>query len=133
MADVEIELLKQELATLTGAVNALGLKVDHIMAMQLQITRLQEQQENSRAAIDRSFKAIEEIKDKSNKTESDLSRAISFVKGSIMVGALLFAFAQWWVLEQLQDMKVIKSDVPVIERRLSLVERDIQRDWSGEQ
>jgi len=126
--DGDIQVLKGEIAGLTRAVDQLGAqlgaKVDVIIAMQVQLGRLQEQSDQNRLSIDRAFVDIRSNEDLSEQTDSKLKGAMSFIRGAVCVGALLFAFAQWYTLERLDNIKSNTEALVAIERRLNWIETE---------
>jgi hypothetical protein len=107
--DGAIQVLKAEIVSLTRAVDQLGAhlgaKVDVIIAMQVQMGRLQEQSDQNRISIDRAFADIRSNESLSEQTEGKLERAMSFIRGAVYVGAVLFVFAQWYTLDRLDNIK----------------------------
>lgn len=129
--ELELPVLRAELSALTRAVDMLGAqlgaKVDQVVSMQVQLVRLQEQQTQSQQAIDRAFMEVRDVESMSKDTDGKVTKALSFVRGSIVVGALLFAFIQWYTLDRLDVIKANSESLVVIERRLSWLEHELGR------
>lgn len=130
MTDVhtDIEVLRAEIGGLRATVSEVGAKMDMLIAMQVQLVGLQKDIEHTRASVDRAFDALRSTKNMAAETDSRLSKAISTWKGAAAVGVILFGFAQWYVLQQLQIIKDTTTTVSAIERRLHYIEAKL---WPG--
>lgn len=133
MTDVhtDIEVLRTEIGGLRATVSEVGAKMDMLIAMQVQLVVLQKDIEHTRASVDRAFDAIRSTKSLAAETDGRLSKVISTWKGAAGVGIILFGFAQWYVLQQLQVIKDTTMTVSAIERRLHYVEAKVWPDTSG--
>ena len=133
MADVQvdIEVLRTEIGALRTNVSEVGAKMDMLLAMQVQIVGLQKDIEHTRASVDRAFDGLRTTKDLAVLTESRLSKVISAGRGAALVASLLFAFAQWYVMQQLETIKGTSTSVSAIERRLHYIEAKIWPDVAG--
>lgn len=129
--NVDIEVLRSEIGALRSNVSEVGAKMDMLLAMQVQLVGLQKDIEHTRASVDRAFEGLRTTRDLALATESKLSRAISAVRGAAFVGAILFAFAQWYVLQQIQVVKGASDAIVAIERRLHYIEAKIWPDVVG--
>lgn len=129
--DGDIRELKGELAGLARSVDQLGAqlgaKIDILVAMQVQLGRMQEQTDQNRQAIDRAFSDIRDNEELSKETDSKVNKAISFVRGLMMAGALLFAFAQWYTIGRLDVIDATSEKLAIIDRRLSWIEVEVGR------
>ena len=133
MADVhtDIEVLRAEIGGLRATVSEVGAKMDMLIAMQVQLVGLQKDIEHTRASVDRAFDALRSTKNLAESTEGRLTKAISTWKGAAAVGVILFAFAQWYVLQQLQIIKDTAMTVSAIERRMHYIEAKVWPDKTG--
>ena len=133
MADVhtDIEVLRAEIGGLRATVSEVGAKMDMLIAMQVQLVGLQKDIEHTRASVDRAFDALRSTKNLAEATEGRLTKAISTWKGAAAVGVILFAFAQWYVLQQLQVIKDTAMTVSAIERRMHYIEAKVWPDTTG--
>lgn len=127
----DIEVLKTEMRSLQAAVSEVGLKIDMLLSMQVQIGRMQEQHDSTKQAVDRAFSSLRETNNRVQTTESTVHKVLSFVKGGALVGALLFGFAQWYVMQQLTAINRIDADLSIIDRRMISVESKIWPDTVG--
>ena len=93
-----------------------------VLSMQVQLVRLQEQHDHTRQALDRAFSTIRDTRARSDDTENKVIRMLSFVRGGAAVGAVLFAFTQWYVLEQLAALQQVVDRVSAIDRRVISIE-----------
>lgn len=123
--DAELEVVKSELAGLIRSVDQLTVRVETIMQMQVAITRLQTQHDQNREEIGRCLVQIQEVRRKADDNESSLNRAVAFVRGMLAVGALLFAFAQWYTMQQIDTIRANSETLATIDRRLSWAEHEI--------
>lgn len=119
---IDIEVMKTELLELRNDIHQIGTKMDVIIQMQVSITQLQERHETQRGALDRAFTALKENRNRAEETTAHLHRVMGFVKGGLAVGALLFAFAQWYVLQQIDKLEQTSKAFTVVDRRLTYVE-----------
>lgn len=120
----DVEVLKSEMRGLQAGMSDLSAKMDMLISMQVQMVRLQEQQESTRQGLDRAFSSIRETRQASTAMETQVHKALSFVKGGALVGALLIAFVQWYVIDQINTLKAV-------ERRLTAVETKLWPDVAG--
>jgi phage shock protein A len=127
----DIEVLRTEIGALRANVSEVGAKMDMLLSMQVQLVGLQKDIEHTRASVDRAFDGLRTAKDLAVSTDSKLSKAISAGRGAALVGAVLFAFAQWYVLQQLQAIKDTAASVTAVERRLHYIEAKIWPDTAG--
>lgn len=127
----DIEVLKTEMRGLQTAISEVGSKMDMLLGMQVQIVRLQEQHDSTKQSVDRAFSSIRDMGGRVQTTESTVHKVLSFVKGGALVGALLFGFAQWYVMQQLAAINRIDADLSVIDRRMIAVEAKIWPDTIG--
>ncbi|MNO26513.1 hypothetical protein D3C76_163670 [compost metagenome] len=125
---IDIEVMKSELSDLRTDVHQIVAKMDIVLQMQVSITQLQERHETHKSAQDRSFTAIKENKAKADKTADELSRVISFVKGGVAIGVVLFAFAQWYTLQQITKIERASEAFIIIDRRLTFIESKLWPD-----
>ena len=134
MADVhtDIEVLRAEIGGLRATVSEVGAKMDMLIAMQVQLVGLQKDIEHTRASVDRAFNALRSTKSLAEATEVRLTKAISAWKGAAAVGVILFGFAQWYVLQQLQIIKDTAATVSAIERRMHYIEAKVWPDKTGD-
>jgi hypothetical protein len=124
----DIEVLKEKVTTIQGAVTEVGTKMDVLLDLQIQLVTLQVQHDNTRDSLDRAFKHIHTVREEATETEGRLSRFISFVRGGAIVGAFLLGFAQWYILQQLAMLQDIADHAENFNLRLTLIERKIWPD-----
>lgn len=129
--NTDVEVLKAEMRNLQTSVSEVGAKMDMILGMQVQLVRLQEQHDHTRQAVDRAFDSIKTTRTRSEETESKVAKVLGFVRGGAAVGAILFAFAQWYVLQQLDVIKQVESSVGAIDRRVISIEARMWPDVAG--
>ncbi len=130
-AHTDIEVLRAEIGGLRATVSEVGAKMDMLIAMQVQLVGLQKDIEHTRASVDRAFDSLRSTKTLAEATEGRLAKAISTWKGAAAVGVILFGFAQWYVLQQLQIIKDTTATVSAIERRLYYIEAKVWPDTTG--
>lgn len=124
----DIEVLKTEVRGLHGAVSDIGAKMDVLLALQAQMVRLQEQHDNTRAALDRAFEAISNVKTTANSTEGRFIFWRGLFLGGAFVGSILFGFAQWYVLQQLHALNEVADQANGFNLRLTLMENKVWPD-----
>lgn len=129
--NTDIEVLRSEIGALRTNVSEVGAKMDMLLAMQVQLVGLQKDIEHTRASVDRAFDGLHSTKDLAVSTDNKLTKAISAGRGAALVGAFLFAFAQWYVLQQLEAIEASSKAVNAIERRLHYIEAKIWPDVAG--
>ena len=129
--NVDIEVLRSEIGALRTNVSEVGAKMDMLLAMQVQLVGLQKDIEHTRASVDRAFDGLRTTEELALTTESKLSRAVSAGRGAALVGAVLFAFAQWYVLQQLDVINGSAKALSAVERRLHYIEAKIWPDVAG--
>lgn len=127
----EIEILKVEMRGMVSSITQLGVKMDSMLAIQTQIVRLQEQQDNSRLAMDRAFTSIREVEVRADATEAKLTQSLSFIRGALFVSALVFSGLQWYVLKQFESVGKTNDMVVAIDRRLYTLETRVWPDLNG--
>ena len=121
----DIEVLKTEVHGLYRAVTDVATKIDMLLAMQVQLVRLQEQHDTTRQALDRAFDALRTVRTKADTTDSRLHAYIAFVRGGALVGAILFGAAQWYMLQQLSTLQEVAKHSNKVNMRLTLVEKQL--------
>lgn len=126
-----VEVLKSEMRGLQASVADIGAKMDLLLSMQVQIVRLQEQQDNTKEAVTRVFSNMREDRQRIGQTESTVHRTLSFVRGGALVGAVLFAFAQWYVLQQLNVIDKLDTTMGAVDRRVITIESRLWPDIAG--
>jgi hypothetical protein len=124
----DIEVLKNEVHSLSGTVASIGAKMDLVLQMQLQIVQLNERQEHQRQALDRAFGAIKETRVTADKAQTDISKILSFVRGGAIGGAALFSFAQWYVYVRLDQIDAMQTSLFTLDRRMSHIESKVWPD-----
>lgn len=129
--DTDVEVLKAEMRNIQTSMSEVGAKLDVLLGMQIQLVRLQEQHDHTRQALDRAFSSLKDTKDRSEETEGRVAKALSFVRGGALVGAMLFGFAQWYVLQQLEIIKQVEANVTAIDRRIISIEARVWPDVAG--
>jgi hypothetical protein len=125
---IDIQVMKSELTELRNDVHQIGAKMDVILQMQVAISQLQERHETQKGALDRAFSAIKENKHRSDSTNSELSRWVSFIKGGAAVAALLYGFTQWYMLQQIDKLEKTSGAYFSLDRRITFVETKIWPD-----
>lgn len=125
---VDIEVMKAEMATIREAIQNVGAKMDVVLQMQITLTQLQERTEHSRLALDRAFTSIREIKSSVELVSSEQSRAMGFVKGGAAIGVILFAFAQYYMGQQINSLKEVTDAFVAMDRRLVFIETKLWPD-----
>ena len=129
--NTDVEVLKADMRNLQTSVSEVSAKMDMLLSMQVQLARLQEQHDHTRQAVDRAFNSLKDTRDRSEQTEGKVAKALSFVRGGALVGALLFGFAQWYVLQQLEIIKQVEANVTAIDRRIISIEARAWPDVAG--
>jgi hypothetical protein len=114
----DVEVLKSELRGLQASMSDLSAKMDMMISMQVQLVRLQEQQDSIRQALDRAFVSIREHRVAASAVETHLHKAMGFIKGGALVGALLIGFVQWYVIDQINTLKAVERRVTIVESKL---------------
>lgn len=127
----DIEVLRSEIGALRTNVSEVGAKMDMLLAMQVQLVGLQKDVEHTRLALDRAFDSLRSTRDQAVRTESTLTKTISTVRGAAIVATVLYAFVQWWVLQQFESFDRTVTAVNAVERRLHVVETKIWPDTVG--
>ncbi|MNH03035.1 hypothetical protein D3C79_622870 [compost metagenome] len=125
---IDIEVMKSELLELRNDVHQIGTKMDVIIQMQVSITQLQERYDTQRSALDRAFTALKENRNTAEETSAELQRVMSFIKGGTLIGVLLFSFAQWYVLQQIEKLERTAEAFITVDRRLTFIESRIWPD-----
>lgn len=129
--DTDVEVLKAEMRNIQTSMSEVGAKLDVLLGMQIQLVRLQEQHDHTRQSLDRAFSSLKDTKTRSEETEGKVAKALSFVRGGALVGAMLFGFAQWYVLQQLEVIKQVEANVTAIDRRIISIEARVWPDVAG--
>lgn len=128
MSPMEFGALRSDLENMRSLVEGISTKMDTLVTMQTTIVQLQERASAQQAAIDRAFTSIHEARQRADIAVTAINRSMAFVRGAAIVGTLLFAFAQWYVLQQLEDVKATKELVSISERRLGYIEARLWPD-----
>lgn len=128
----DIEGLRSELSLMRDVLQTIGAKLDTMASIQIMVAQLQERSEANRVSMDRAFTLIKEARERSNKTEMDVSRAMAFVKGGALIGTVLFSFAQWYTLQQIAAIQKSSEAIMAIDRRLVFVETKVWPERIGE-
>lgn len=124
----DIEVLKTEVRGLHSAVSDIGTKMDILLALQVQMVRLQEQHDNTRQALDRAFEAISNVKTTANSTEGRFIFWRGLFLGGAFVGAILVGFAEWYVIQQIHTLQEVADKANGFNLRLTLMERKVWPD-----
>lgn len=127
----EVEILKVEMRGMASGMTQLIVKMDSMLAMQTQIVRLQEQQDNARLAMDRAFTTIREVEARADITESKVNQSLSFIRGALFVSALVFSGLQWYVIKQIESASKAGDVIAAVDRRLFTLETRIRPDTHG--
>lgn len=125
LKNVDLEIMKAEMATMREAVQGVSSKLDIMIQMQVSITQLQERSSAQQSAMDRAFVAINETKQRADAAVSENSKMMSFVKGGAAVGAILFAFTQWYVMGQIRQLEDTSKALLTMDRRIMYIESKI--------
>lgn len=127
----DIEVLKTEVRGLQAGISELGAKMDVVLAMQVQMVRLQEQQDGQRQAIERAFSSLSETKRQLGEVDTRVHRALSFVRGAAFVAVIAVGMVQWYVIDQINTLKQTGFDLKAVDRRVTVVESKLWPDVSG--
>lgn len=127
----DVEILKVEMRGLQGSMSEIVAKMDMLIAMQVQIVRLQEQQDTQRQAMDRAFDSIRTNREAVSAVDNSFQRAYSFIKGGALVGTLLLAFVQWYVVDQINTLKQVDVEIKAVDRRMTVIESRLWPDVVG--
>lgn len=133
MADVnaDIEILRGEIGALRSNVTEVAAKMDMLLAMQVQLVGLQKDIEHTKASVDRAFDGLRSTKELASSTDNRLTEVVSAGRGAALVGVMLFAFVQWYVLQQIGVIDTTAKAVQALDRRMQYVEAKIWPDVAG--
>ena len=127
----DIEVLRTEIGSLRTNVSEVAAKMDMLLAMQVQLVGLQKDIEHTRASVDRAFDALRVVRAKADSNEVKLTSTISMGRGAFVVGAVLVAAIQWWVLQQIAEISTNTAALHAVDRRLGYVEQKLWPDSVG--
>lgn len=121
----DIEVLKSEVMGIKEAVSGVASKMDMLLALQVQLVRLQEQHDTTRKTLESSFDAIHDIRERVEKSEGRISTAIGVIKGGLIIGTFLFSFTLWYVQDQLHNLKEVAKQANSFDMRLTIMESEL--------
>lgn len=128
----DIELLKMEVQGLHKGVNDIGTKMDMLLALQVQLVRLQEQHDNTRDSLDRAFKHISSVRTEISEVDlkvSSVGSKLTFWRGLVLggafIGTFLMGFAQWYVLQQIHALEEVANQAAGFNLRMTLIENKV--------
>lgn len=124
----ELAAFKNELENLSSAMDRFDAKLDTIVSIQTAVAQLQERSMVQHQAIDRAFSAIQSAQVRADQAVTAINRAMSFVRGAAITGALLFGFGQWYMLQQLETVKTLSEATTIYDRRLFQIEMKLWPD-----
>jgi hypothetical protein len=124
----ELAAVKNELENMASSIGRLDAKLDTIVSIQTAVAQLQERSMVQHQAIDRAFAAIQSAQVRADQAVTAINRAMAFVRGAAITGALLFAFGQWYMLQQLESVKGLSEASAVYDRRLFQIEMKLWPD-----
>ena len=126
--ETDIQVLESKLTGLTRSFDQMAgqltAKMDSMMSMQLQMARLQEQQAHMQSAQDRMFSVLEKHRIRIEGVETSVGKTLSFVRGTVLVGTVLFIFAQWYAVGQLDVVQETANSVAANDRRIFMLEQE---------
>ena len=126
----DIEVLKTEVRGLFDAVAGVATKIDMLLALQVQLVRLQEQHDTTRKTLDDSFEALRNIRARTEESEGRIATALGITKGGLIIGTFLFSFTLWYVQDQLHSLKEVAKQATGFDLRLSLMESELEIEKS---
>jgi len=121
--DADIQGLKVGLASVTNSVDKMSAKLDTIMAVQIEVAKLQSEQRQLTSSLERAFSAIGDNRLRITTLEDKVTRSFGFVRGAMFFGAILFAFIQWYAIDQVTELRAVGPQLTAMDRRILLVEQ----------
>lgn len=131
-ADVDISVLKTEIASLHRSIDTLSGKMDQVMAIQVQIVKLQEQHSTTRQGVDRAFIEIRNIEASVKDVAEDLQDVggrlntfVSRVGGGMLIAGILLAAINWFFVRQMDVIDRTAERQITTEQRLAGAEKTL--------
>jgi hypothetical protein len=121
----DLKVLETRFAHLDKSVGNLSEKMDHLLSRQEEFIRLQEHYEGTRKALEMAVFSVKNIADSSAATESKLNKALHTGRGAAIVAVVLFAFAEWYLLQQINKLEDADVRVYEMEKRLIVIEQSL--------
>jgi hypothetical protein len=91
--------------------------------MQVQLVRLQEQFEATRGALHEAQRDAREVSTRVGLVEHSVNDFKSAARGVLVVGVVFFAFVQWYVLGQIDQMEINEERIQKNTTRLDFMEQ----------
>lgn len=120
MADMQTDIgvLKVEVKNLADVISNVGVKMDVLLSMQVQLVQLQERHEHAKEQLDTANVKIDAAQALASETAIRMTKYYSFVNGVMLTGALFFGFIQWYVIGEIQQVEEMDNTIQAFERRL---------------
>lgn len=122
--EADIEVLKTQVDTLCNSVDGLSSKIDSVLVMQEAIVRLQEQHGNTREALERAFKMINQVRDGSEQSSSRVDKWLAGARVAFLAGGIIVGMVQWYAMKRDNDIERMGDTLISVERRIAWIEHD---------
>lgn len=127
----DVEVLKTEINGLRGSLTEIAAKIDFLISMQVQIVRLETQQDNHRRDIDAAHTLARNNTDQINGINAYVHKALGGLRVVLLCLTLIGGVAHLFIADKINTLTSVLEDVKVIDRRLTVMESRVWPDTSG--
>lgn len=131
----ELAGLKAQLSSVASGVEKIEKQMDRVFDMQLQITRMQQEQIDTRESLKRAFGRIETSEAENQAVKTDTQKWINRGIGAWVVGSGMFILIQALVLDRVKNYESTQTaqteTLVTVDRRLAWIEYELKR-WQRE-
>jgi len=124
----DLAIVQNEVQSLHRVISDVAAKIDVLLAMQVQLGRMQAEQEHDRQGLTRAFESIRGVRKQAEGTDGRLNASLAFIKGGAFVGAILFGFLQWYALQQIEAIRDVTVTSTSFDRRMNAIEAKLWPD-----
>lgn len=127
----ELAGLKAQLSSVASGVEKIEKQMDRVFDMQLQITRMQQEQIDTRESLKRAFGRIETSEAENQAVKTDTQKWINRGIGAWVVGSGMFILIQALVLDRVKNYESTQTaqteTLVTVDRRLAWIEYELKR------
>jgi hypothetical protein len=128
----ELAQVNSKLESVVEGVEKIEKQMDRVFDMQLQITRMQQEQIDARESLKRAYERIEANENDSQNVKEQTSKWINRGIGAWMVGSIMFVAIQALILDRVkgyESTQAAQTDTLVtVDRRLAWIEYELKRN-----
>ena len=127
----DVEVLKAEINGLRGSLSEIAAKIDFLISMQVQIVRLETQQDTHRRDIDMAHALARENTTQISNINTYVNKAFGGLRVIMLCLTLVGAVSHLFIADKINTLSSAVEDIKAIDRRLTVMESKVWPNTSG--